>query len=422
MSASDGHGHSHGHGHGHGQDLPPASAPVRRALAVAVGLAALVTLVAVVLLWPRGYVAPSPPTAPGVDTRNVEATVVGVSSAPCDGPGSCTTVQAAVEDGPDAGQTITLPPMQATSTSPALELGDRIVLQRIAIPGQGKAVYNFQDHQRAAPLWWLALTFALVVVAIARWRGLAALIGLAITWAVFVSFVIPAVLAGTSPLAVSLAGSALIVFVVLYLVHGVNARTSTALLGTLASLALTGVLAVVAVSLAHLTGLASDESTYLQATGISLDVSGLLLAGIVIGTLGVLTDITVTQAAVVWEVRAANPALHARELMRSGMRTGRDHIASTVYTLVLAYAGATLPLLVLFSLTDQHFTDVITSELVAEELARSLLGSLGLVASVPLTTALAAFVAVRSRAAPSTAVPAPEVPDLWPPDPVRGTT
>jgi uncharacterized membrane protein len=181
-----------------------------------------------------------------------------------------------------------------------------------------------------------------------------------------------------------------------YVAHGVSARTTTALLGTLGSLALTALLAAVFVSATHLTGLASEETTSLQSAVGDVSLSGLVLAGIVIGSLGVLNDVTVTQASAVWEVHAANPSQSRRRLYSSGMRVGRDHIASTVYTLVLAYAGASLPLLILFSVAGQNLTNVLTGDLVGVEIVRTLVGSIGLVAAVPLTTALAAIVVATS--------------------------
>lgn len=199
-----------------------------------------------------------------------------------------------------------------------------------------------------------------------------------------------------SPVAVALVASAVIIFVVVYVAHGVSARTTTALLGTLGSLALTALLAAVFVSATHLTGLASEETTSLQSAVGDVSLSGLVLAGIVIGSLGVVNDVTVTQASAVSEVHAANPSQSRRRLYSSGMRVGRDHIASTVYTLVLAYAGASLPLLILFSVAGQNLTNVLTGDLVGVEIVRTLVGSIGLVAAVPLTTALAAIVVATS--------------------------
>jgi uncharacterized membrane protein len=196
---------------------------------------------------------------------------------------------------------------------------------------------------------------------------------------------------------VALVGASAALLVNLYLAHGFNVRTTTAVLGTLASLALIGVLAAGFVALTHLTGLADEEASYLQALSSQIDLRGLLLGGIIIGSLGVLDDVTVTQASAVWELHEANPTYGPRPLYSSALRIGRDHIASVVNTLVLAYAGASLPLLVLFVEADRGLRDVLTSETVAAELVRTLVGSVGLVAAVPLTTALAALVAGRDR-------------------------
>ena len=354
------------------------------------------TAVGVVVLWPddRSYELPG---SFGPPVELVDATVTSVRSTQCPAVQNlCSTVRARVTSGPDRGKTTQLPELILGADVPTLEQGDRVVLGRSVDP-TGRVDYYFADLQRRQPLFLLALLFAVAVVAIGRWRGFAALIGLAITWTILVWFMLPALLDGKSPLAVALVGSALIMLFVLYLTHGLHTQTTTALLGTLASLGLTGVLASVFVAAAHITGLASEESVYLQSVGGRFSVSGVLLAGIIIGALGALNDVTVTQASAVWELHAANPSFRARALYRSAMRIGRDHIASTVDTLVLAYAGASLPLLILFTLGDRPVGDILTGELVAAEIVRTLVGSIGLVASVPLTTALAAAVVTRSR-------------------------
>jgi uncharacterized membrane protein len=207
---------------------------------------------------------------------------------------------------------------------------------------------------------------------------------------VLVVFIAPAVLDGSDPLLVCTVGASLIAFVSLYLTHGVNPMTTVALAGTLGSLAITLVLAVVFFELASFTGLASEEALTLPAVSAELDLRGLLLGGVVIGTLGALDDVTVTQAATVWELNATDRRLGFRRLFGSGMAVGREHIASTVNTLLLAYAGASLPLVLLFAVSDQSLATVANSELVAVEIARTLCGSIGLVAATPLTTALAA--------------------------------
>ncbi len=213
---------------------------------------------------------------------------------------------------------------------------------------------------------------------------------------------LPALLEGRDPLQVAIVGSAAIMFVALYLSHGVSVRTTVALFGTLVSLGLTGALAALFVAVGSFSGLVSEEAIFLSASSAEIDLRGLLLAGILIGALGVLDDVTVTQTSAVFELHAANPRLGRARLAAGAMRIGRDHIASTVNTLVLAYAGASLPLLLLFVLAAQPVTDTLTNEVVAQEVVRALVGGLGIVASVPLTTALAVLVA--SRAKPRAAV------------------
>ncbi len=254
----------------------------------------------------------------------------------------------------------------------------------------------------------LAGIFIVAVVGLGRWQGLRSLLGLAASLAVLITFVLPAILDGSSPLAVALVGSAVIAVLALYLAHGVNAWTTTALLGTFTSLALVGVLGSVFVDAAQFSGLADEEATFLQITAGQIDLRGLLLGGIVIGALGVLDDVTVTQVSAVWELHGAQPGFRRWDLYRSALRIGRDHIASTVNTLVLAYAGASLPLFLLFTQADQGLGDVINGESVAVEVVRALAGSIGLVASVPLTTALAVLVvsAGHDRPPPAPARPA----------------
>ena len=382
-----------GHPHDHGA-LAPASPRVRLLLAVAVAPFVLATLVGLVVLWPHHQRHHATGITAAAPVKLVHGTVNEVRTRRCQPDDSlCSDVDVHVTSGPDQGQTTTLTSVQFGPGVPKLTPGDRIVLGRD--DSGGAVTYYFADFQRGPPLVLLALLFAVLAVAIARWRGAAAIAGLVVAWFLLVRFVLPALVEGRSPLAVALTASAAIMLVVLYVAHGFNARTTTALLGTLVSLGLTGVLALVFVAATHLVGASSDDTTALQALLGNVDLRGLLLAGILIGSLGVLNDVTVTQASVVWEIHAANPARHALDVFRAGMRVGRDHIASTIYTLVLAYAGGALPVLILFTLTSRHATDVLTSETVAEEIVRSLVGSIGLIASVPITTALAAFVVTR---------------------------
>ena len=373
---------------------------MRLILAAAVVPFVLATLVGLVVYWPahQHHDTGGRLSAPAVQL--VHATVTKITTKRCQPDNSlCSDVDVHLTSGPEQGQPTTLTNVEFGPGVPRLNPGDHIVLGRD--DSGGELTYYFADFQRGPPLLLLAFLFAVLAVVIARWRGAAAIVGLFLAWLILVRFVLPALVEGKSPLGVALTASAAIMLVVLYVAHGPNARTTTALLGTLASLALTGVLAEVFVSATHLIGTSSDETTALQSLLGNIDFQGLLLAGILIGSLGVLNDVTVTQAAAVWEIHDANPTRGAVDLFRSGMRVGRDHIASTVYTLVLAYAGAALPLLILFTLTFRHVGDVLTSETVAEEIVRSLVGSIGLIASVPITTALAAAVVTRDDSRPS---------------------
>jgi uncharacterized membrane protein len=194
--------------------------------------------------------------------------------------------------------------------------------------------------------------------------------------------------------------------IALYMCHGLSARTSVAVLGTLISLSLIGVLGSLFIGWAALTGNTDDNTGLIHGLYPGIDMSGLLLAGVIIGSLGVLDDVTVTQTSAVWELHEANPSMGWRGLYRAGIRIGRDHIASVVNTLVLAYAGAALPLLLLFSIAQSSVGTVANSELVAEEIVRTLVGSIGLVASVPVTTALAALVVSADRPEQTAAVAA----------------
>jgi uncharacterized membrane protein len=221
---------------------------------------------------------------------------------------------------------------------------------------------------------------------------LAALAGLAASVVVLLQFVIPAILDGRSPVLVAVVGSSIIAFVALYVAHGFTRMTTVALLGTLAALGLTSVLSSIVVAAARFSGFATEESFILAFSG-TIDISGLVLAGIVLGAVGAIDDVTVTQASAVFEVSRVRPDLPRRELIASGLRVGRDHVASTVNTLLLAYAGAAMPLLLFFVLANQSLGTVLNSELVAIEAIRTLVGSIGLVSAVPLTTWLAAVMA-----------------------------
>jgi uncharacterized membrane protein len=361
---------------------------------VPVGLA---TVVGLFVLWPSGEPTRAEQAAevalpPG--TTYHEARVVEVQPGDCDPPQVCGTAVVELLDGPDAGafQSILLPPEVVAA---GLDPDETLVLTRDA-GAAGAAGYGFYDFERDVPMLTLAVAFALVVGAVARLRGLASLLGLAFAFFVLLRFVLPGILSDESPLLITLVGSSAIMFVVLYLAHGFSARTTTALIGTLFGLTLVTVLGTAAVAGARLIGLTSEETVQLSTYDPTLDFSGLVMAGVVVAGLGVLNDVTITQASAIWQLREASPGMTWRQLYRRGMAIGRDHIASTVYTLVFAYAGASLPLLLLFELYSRPAGVTLTSTLLAEEVIRTLVGSIALVLAVPVTTAVGALFAVAA--------------------------
>nr|WP_246220863.1 YibE/F family protein [Phytoactinopolyspora mesophila] len=251
------------------------------------------------------------------------------------------------------------------------------------------------------PLLWLAILFAVAVVVLSRWRGLAALGGLVISVVVLITFLLPALLAGKEPLAVAVVGASVIMIVTLYMSHGISIRTSVALIGTLISLTLTGLLGALFTALGQFTGLVDHAAAYIGTVNAEFNIRGLLLAGLVVGALGVLDDTTVTQTATIWELSMADPNSSRTELFAAGMRIGREHVAATVNTLVLAYVGASLPLLMLFSVAGQGVIDAVTTEAVAQEVVRALVGGLGIIAAVPVTTGLAVLAVRQGQPEPA---------------------
>ncbi|MGH2776450.1 MAG: YibE/F family protein [Actinomycetota bacterium] len=393
-----GHGHSHGHFHADEEGEYKASPRVRRALLIAVVPFIVMTLVGLVILWPGE--PPGRIEGDFINPERVGATVTNVEEIDCQEiPGQesfrCAEVTARIDEGDRAGSNASF---ETAETSQARQIteGDKIFVGR-SLNDPNEDRYFFLDYQRSLPLLALGVLFAVVVIALSGLRGVAALVGLAVSLLVLLAFVLPAILEGKSPIAVAAVGSAAIMFAALYMAHGINVRTTTAILGTLVSLVLTCLLAAFFLDIVSFTGFGSEEAVFLQVSAAQVNLQGLIFAGVIIGTLGVLDDVTVTQASAVWEIHYANPRYSARQLYSRALRIGRDHIASTVNTLVLAYAGASLPLLILFSLADVPLTQTLTSEVVAQEIVRTLVGSIGLVASVPITTGLAALVVSRDE-------------------------
>ncbi|MEV4087767.1 YibE/F family protein, partial [Nonomuraea fuscirosea] len=322
---------------------------------------------------------------------------------PAPDPATCGRAVVKVSEGPDAGKDVELR-LPGGPGAQRFTVHDDVILLR----GPDGA-YQLSDHDRAMPLWLFGAAFALAVIAFGRWRGVTALVGLAVTFVLLLTFVIPGILEGRPPMLVAIVGAAAIMLAVLYLTHGFSLSTSVAVLGTLASLALTGVLSYGALGFARLNGITDDSALALDMS-LSLDTQGLLLASIIIGALGVLDDVTVTQAVTVAELARANPSYGFARLYRAAGRIGRAHIASVINTIILAYAGASLPLLLLFSIGRQPLGEVMTTPVIAQEIVRSIVGTLGLIAAVPITTALAALTASRHRDLPESAPDEPQEP------------
>ena len=370
-----------------------------RAMLAAVGVIALAVLAAGVALWPRGEL-PRPAAAGQADsTRLVSATLTKVAQVPCEDaepgvPGSvCIKVTAQLTGGHQVTFDTTDP------TGGMFRAGQRVRLAVNEQPGQ-PPYYNIQDLERGRPLLILVVLFVGAVVAFGRWQGVRSLIGLGLSFVVIVSFVVPSILRGHSPVLVAVTGAMAIMLVSLYLSHGPGPKTTAAVVGTALALGLTAALTIGFVAATSLTGLTSEEALSANFAVGGLSLRGLLLAGIIIGGLGVLDDVTMSQASLVTELHRANPTAGFATLVSRALRVGRDHIAASVNTLFLAYAGAALPLLILFVTGQDSLGTVATTELVAVEVVRALCGSVGLIAAVPLTTVLAALVVTEEEPEP----------------------
>ena len=376
----------------------------RRALAsvltIVVLAIAAAALAGVFALWPDPDDVPrgeNPYAGEGVSTVNGE--VVQVDPFDCNSggegpdqqpsvPGDCARV-IATTDGQRA--VFNLDPGRYAA---GIEVGDDVRMVRIQPAGQS-ASYEFLDFRRGMPLMALAIAFAVLVVFVARLRGLFALVGIGVALLALTKFMLPAMLAGESPLPVAIVGSTVIMIAVLYLAHGVSIRTTSALFGTLAGIGMTAAIGLVSTGWTNLSGVGTEDDQTLIATGPALDLSGVVAATMVIAGLGVLNDVTVTQASAVWELRALRPAADRVAVFTSAMRIGRDHIASSVYTLVFAYAGSAMTVLLLITAYQRGLAEVATTEEIGQEIVRTLVGAIGLVLAVPITTALAVFLAPK---------------------------
>ena len=393
---------SHSVPHTHSSSPPPglenvSKSLVFRLIATMLVIAAVATLIGIFALWPnneRSEEIQRNAEDIALTSDLLKATVHEASESICGYSISsevemCRNVTVVVQEGLESGSLVVLPEVNTSfdPTFPQLAAGDNVILGFDSVTNS----YYYQDRDRMSSLWWLILLFAVTVICLARVRGLLALFAMGGTVLMLVKFIAPSVLDGNDPVLVCVVAAAAIAYFSLYFTHGFSLMTTVALAGTLIALGLTLGISWIFFELAKFSGYSSEEAFVLPFLAESLDVRGLLLGGTIIAALGALDDVTVTQAATVLELSARNKALSTRQLMMSGLRVGREHIASIVNTLLLAYAGSSIPLLLLFAVSEQSLGDVANSELIAIELVRTLCGSIGLVAALPITTYLAAL-------------------------------
>jgi uncharacterized membrane protein len=400
-----------GHGHSHGDDLTHFRLPVAvaRALTVMVAALAVATVLGVAWLWPRGPAH----TLAGVDTTvdlpSISAVVTSLQARTCQGTSddrapdgtqltkvACGRITVTINEGSQAGTSTTVDVTGPVLTA-GITPGDKVFVQHLpAEAGLGPNAYAWRDFDRRVPIGLMAAIFAVLVAVVARWRGLIALAGLGAALVTVLVFILPALRRGENASLVGLVGSTTIMIVILYAAHGVSAKTTTALLGTVAGLSVTTALGWWAAPAAHLTGITGPDSYSLSQLIGQQAVAAVVQCGLILAGLGVLNDVTVTQASAVWELHAAAPHLPARQLFTRGMRIGRDHLASTVYTIAFAYAAASLGSLMLIEVYATPFGTALNSGAVAQEVVGILVGGIGLILSIPLTTAIAAAIVSRA--------------------------
>jgi uncharacterized membrane protein len=373
-----------------------------RTLAGAVAALLLATAIGLVALWPSPRHAAASQAFGGA---SLAAKVVASTMVRCPGPTNqqCRRLSVRLDQGSDRGRTtqITLGPV---TTAPNVDAGSKIRVTRVSAPGALVAEpYSFVDYDRHGSLLWLAIALAVLAVLLARLRGVFALVGVVLSLLLVTKFIVPAILAGSSPLLVSLVGSLAVMFLTLALTNGVGAQSLAAALGIAISLLIATVLGDIYTHAAHLNGYSSDLATVLRQFTTKVSLEGVVIAGMVVGALGVLADMGVSQASAVMALRRANPGYSARQLYSEAFTVGRDHLAATIHTLVLAYVGAALPLLLVLQSANAGFFDAVNTQDVAEPIIATLVGSIGLIAAVPLTTGLAALLVAQ--------VPAGAVPD-----------
>lgn len=346
----------------------------------------LVLLFTLSLLAPVMAAAPTPQDVGYLEGRILELT----PTRPGDDIGAGGTASVRLTDGSLVIATVPAAQMYGVTSIEPFKVGDRVEMYFSPSPVSAGRDFVVVDWVRRPSLLWLTGLFLLVSVAVARLKGLRAFIATAASLTIVITFIVPRILDGWNPMLVSLLGAGGILILAIYFVHGLSWSTSAALIGTFAAVVMTMLLGVAFMQISHLTGLGSEEAMMITLNAGQVNMRGLLLAGLLVGALGALTDTTIVQASVVRELAHVDPTLPWTSLYSSGMRVGNDHIGSLVNTLVLAYVGAALPLMVVLSLGDFTIQRALNIELVAVEVVHTLVGSIGLILSVPITTALAA--------------------------------
>lgn len=381
--------------HSH-DDAPALDVPfgMRRLVIGFLVIGAIATIIGGIVLWAGPHTPPKNTqyAAPGVTFPSGEVTSTTLNCP--DGP-TCGQLLIKVTSGSDQGTRVAIS-VPRDVIAGGVRAGDKVELVRLPAIAGMPADFQLFGVNRHLPLGVLALVFVGVVLLVARLRGLLAIVGLGISGLVVVELMLPTLLAGRSPVLVACVGAAAILYPVLYLAHGVSMRTSTALVGTIVGAAITIVTGWFAADAGRLSGVGDETGALLQSQ-VHLDFKALLLCAIVLASLGVLNDVTITQTSAVWELRAAAPSASRAELFARGMRIGRDHIASTIYTIVFAYVGASLALILLVDLYGRPFGSLLNAENVAEEVVRTLAAAIGLVLAVPVTTAIAVVVAGKAH-------------------------
>lgn len=370
------------------------------------------TTLSIVLLWPEPDQVMQTANVSDPDGEFVTARVTSVRATACEP----SEVSVAAKTSPDhalaagtpgcldvraqlpVGKTVTLSVRGPVAQNLLIYKGDmvRLIAHEVRVDGPSEVSYSFYDIPRSGKMLTVAIIFAIIVVVVGKWRGALALVGVGAATGLLAVFVLPAILAGKPPVLVAVAGAIGIMVIVLYLAHGLTHRTTAALFGSVFGIFFTAIAGFFTTRWLRFTGISSTEDASLVIAVPGLHMSDVLTATIVIAGLGILNDITVAQASAVWEMRSLNPNLPKRQLYMSAMRVGRDHIASSIYTLVFAYAGAMFVILLLLYTYPRDLVDLVTTEQIGQEIIRTLIGAAGLVLSMPVTTAFAVLFARSS--------------------------